>query len=103
MNDVTPDVPLWLIGSDVDGFLMDMGRVLELKNAVAAAKFGTDVHVRTFAAADVAIVAQIARRQLIVAFNKVWPEPLKTFPLSGCSEQLSRHIFYGYKRSHTFL
>lgn len=56
---------------DVDGFLLDMGRVLELKNAVAAAKFGTSQHVRTFSAADVSLVAQIARRLLIVAINKV--------------------------------
>ncbi|BDA46756.1 probable squamosa promoter-binding-like protein 4 at N-terminal half [Coccomyxa sp. Obi] len=60
-------------GLDVDGFLLDMGRVLELKNAVAAAKFGTSQHVRTFSAADVALVAQIARRLLIVAINKAWP------------------------------
>ena len=71
MNEVTSDKQWWLTGLDVDGFLLDLGRVLELKNAVAAAKFGTDVHVRTFAAADVAVVAQIARRQLIVAINKV--------------------------------
>lgn len=73
MNEVTSDKQRWLTGLDVDGFLLDLGRVLELKNAVAAAKFGTDVHVRTFAAADVAVVAQIARRQLIVAINKVGP------------------------------
>ena len=55
----------------MDGFLLDMGRVLELKNAVAAAKFGSSQHVRTFSAADVALVAQIARRLLIVAINRV--------------------------------
>ncbi len=65
------NILVWATGLDVDGFLLDMGRVLELKNAVAAAKFGTEVHVRTFAADDVAVIAQIARRQLIVAINKV--------------------------------
>lgn len=64
---------LWVTGMDVNGFLLDLGQVFELKNAVAAAKFGASKPVRAFSAADVARIAHIARRHLIVAINKVQP------------------------------
>lgn len=62
-------------GIDVDALLLDLGRVMDLKKAVRAAKSGSTGPVRPFAAADVAGVAQIARRLLVVAINKVWSVP----------------------------
>ncbi len=55
----------------MDGFLLDLGRVLELRRAVAAAKFGAAAPVRAFAAEDVAAVARVARRQLVFAIEQV--------------------------------
>lgn len=56
----------------MDGFLLDMGRVMELKASVAASREGhaTLPH-RLFSAADVAGVAAVARRQLIFAIHRV--------------------------------
>ena len=58
-------------GVDMDGLLLDLGRVVELKHAIAAAKWGSTVPVRAFSAMDVADVAQLARRQLRAAIDAV--------------------------------
>ncbi len=58
-------------GVDMNGLLLDLGRVVELKHAIAAARWGSTVPVRAFSAMDVADLAQIARRQLRVAIDAV--------------------------------
>ena len=62
-------------GVDMDGLLLDLGRVMELKQAIAAAKAGTSVPVRSYSATDIADMAQLARRQLRVAIDAVGLPP----------------------------
>ena len=58
-------------GVDMDGLLLDLGRVMELKQAIAAAKSGTSVPVRSYSATDIADMAELARRQLRLAIDAV--------------------------------
>lgn len=72
---------------DVDGFLLDMGRVLELKASLAASREGccnTAPPQRAFSAADVAGVAAVARRQLVFAIHKVRGQLLYSFRGKPC-------------------
>lgn len=58
-------------GVDMDSLLLDLGKIVELKHAIAAAKFGSSMPVRTFTATDMADMAQLARRQLRLAIDTV--------------------------------
>ncbi len=71
-------------GVDTDGLLLDLGRIVELRHAIAAAKFGSSVPVRSFSAADMADMAQLGRRLLRLAIDTVRrPLPaLRTSPSS---------------------
>ena len=62
---------------DTDGLLLDLGRIVELRHAIAAAKFGSSVPVRSFSAADMADMAQLGRRLLRLAIDTV-RQPLFT-------------------------
>ncbi len=62
-------------GVDMDGLLLDLGRVVELKHAITAARCGSTVPVRAFSAVDIADLAQLARRQLRVAIDAVRRPP----------------------------
>ena len=65
-------------GVDMDGLLLDLGRVMELKQAIAAAKLGTSaVPVRSYSDTDIADMAQLARRQLRLAIDAVGLPPPK--------------------------
>ena len=65
-------------GVDMDGLLLDLGRVMELKQAIVAAKTGTSVPVRSYSARDIADMAQLARRQLRLAIDAVGLPPPRT-------------------------
>ncbi len=58
-------------GVDTDGLLLDLGRIVELRHAIAAAKYGSSVPVRSFNAADMTDMAQLARRLLRLAIDTV--------------------------------
>ena len=58
-------------GVDTDGLLLDLGKVVELRHAIAAAKFGSAVPVRSFSAADMAHMAHLGRRLLCLAIDTV--------------------------------
>ena len=64
-------------GVDMDGLLLDLGRVMELKRAIAAAKNGTSVPVRSYSAMNIADMAHLARRQLRLAIDAVGLAPPK--------------------------
>lgn len=78
-------------GVDVDGLLLDLGKIVELKAAIAAAKFGSAVPVRAFGASDIADMAALARRQLRLAIDTVSCF-LFSLPLSAtCCWQVFHH------------
>ena len=78
-------------GVDMDGLLLDLGRVLELKQAIAAAKTGTSVPVRSYSATDIADMAQLARRQLRLAIDAVGlPPPRTAAAAHACAQAASR-------------
>ena len=58
-------------GVDMDALAIGLGRVLELKNAVAAAVACSQEPVRRYAAADLAAVAATARRLLLLCLDHV--------------------------------
>lgn len=60
-------------GVDMDALALGLGRVLELKNAVAAALACSQEPVRRYAAADLAAVAATARRLLLLCMDHVRP------------------------------
>jgi uncharacterized protein (DUF2342 family) len=78
--------PCCVTGINVDAFLLDLGRVLELKAAVVASKVGSSKPVRTFSASDIADVAQVARRQLVLAINRVssLTSDVSILPMHAC-------------------
>ena len=78
-------------GVDMDGLLLDLGRVMELKQASAAAKTGASVPVRSYSATDIADMAQLARRQLRLAIDAVGPPPPKLAAvIHACAPAASR-------------
>ena len=62
-------------GVDIDGRLLDVGQIVELRRAIAAANFGSAVPVRSFSAADMADMAQLSRRLLRLAIDTVGRPP----------------------------
>ena len=83
-------------GVDTDGLLLDLGKIVELRHAIAAAKYGSSVPVRSFGAADMADMARLARRLLRLAIDTVGRiPPLDLSPLSSAlSKQVrsTRHL-----------
>ena len=70
-------------GVDTDGLLLDLGRIVELRHAIAAAKFGSSVPVRSFSAADMDDMAQLGRRLLRLAIDTV----------GACLQRIPDHSF----------
>ena len=61
------------VGVDMDALAIGLGRVLELKNAVAAAVACSQEPVRRYAAADLVAVAATSRRLLLLCLQHVRP------------------------------
>lgn len=77
-------------GVDMDALAIGLGRVLELKNAVAVAVACSQEPVRRYAAADLAAVAATARRLLLLCLDHV--RPVFTLRVDTHSDAYIRYV-----------